>query len=148
MLARFSFRLQFLLDLKKRMEDQEKQTLAKLQREKMRILEEKRKTQLELEKTLGEFYSAPLTKDRMSWFVSYIRGLKEEISRLEEEIRKKEKEIEEQREKLVKISKERRLLERLREKRYQEWLEEFNRELQKVLDEQAIIRFNSAEREP
>ncbi|MCD6574086.1 flagellar export protein FliJ [Candidatus Aerophobetes bacterium] len=144
-MKKFSFSLQFLLDNRKRREDILKRKLAQI------IAREKRER--EILKMLEErmiFYQNRLKEEEMKkrlkvalaiLYYAYIEKLNGQVTEQKERIKQVSIEKEKLRGELIRVSRERRLLERLREKRWEEFVELTSRAQQKFIDEGAIIRF-------
>lgn len=137
-MAAFKFRLQKVLDYKQQVEDTKKQELFRL----MKIFYEEEKIlhgfhELLLKK-LSEFeekQQGVLDVLELLFYSGFIARLNDDIDRQREKLKQLAKQIEQKREEVISASKERRIMEKLREKKYGEFMKEESRREQKFLDE-------------
>ncbi|NLM49652.1 MAG: flagellar export protein FliJ [Clostridiaceae bacterium] len=137
-MKKFKFSLETYKKVKEREEDEKKALLA-----------EKRKVLSELEKELEDLIihrdneqkkflkesQQGISPQKFLFFHNYFEKLKEQISIVKSKIRFLQNEIEEILNQLIEIKKQIKMLEILREKRYQEYLQEVNLEESKVIEE-------------
>ncbi len=137
-MKKFKFRLEKLEDSKRYLERQKALQLA----EKIRLLDfekkklgalltEKRKIQQEM-KNRSVFRAL-----EMIHFWQFLSRLRRTVEDQKKNVRQAEEAVEVARKELLKISQEKKVLEKLHEKNYQVYLEAFNREDQKFVDEVA-----------
>lgn len=144
----FQFKLQAVLDYRRLLEekvmfecaevkrrlDDERDTLKKMRREVADLLSQLR--------SRGEHrLSAP----DVSFYLSYINYLKGEGNRQEGVVSRIGEELEKKRAELAEAAGKRRILEIMREKRFQEYRIDMNDREQKELDEMAILRSGRGE---
>ena len=137
-MAKFNFGLQPVLNIKKQTEESVKNELGKavyaLEAEKNflkdLIYEEKR---CMLEVSAG--VSSGLTVAKLRNYNAYISFIKQKISNQSEKVKYAQENADNIREGLIKITKEKRMLEVLREKQYAEYLKEEEKKEQKRVDE-------------
>jgi flagellar FliJ protein len=142
---RFTFPFEALLNMKKNLEELSQLRLA----EKMRRLRE-------IEEMIQELQAEILANERAyrakmeqgvsaSEYLVY-KQYEEEcyraIERKEEEKLQTEREIEEEQQTLIGLMKERKMFERLKEKQWQRFIEQTNRQDQKTLDEMVLTRYH------
>ena len=137
-MAKFIFKLQSLLNLKIQIEDSVKNELGKA----LKKLDREKKALERLEKmeedSIFEFNHKAenkITVEKLREHTSYISSLREKIALQKENVNFAQFNVDKVREKLIKIVQEREMLDKLKEKRYQEFLEEQSREDQRLNDE-------------
>ncbi|MGN1171106.1 MAG: flagellar export protein FliJ [Lachnospiraceae bacterium] len=137
-MARFVYRMQNILEIKRKLEDQAKMEYG-LARARLNEEEEKLE-QLRLRKAGYEEQSRQLLKEKLK--LREVREAKEAtlrmdefIERQKEEIRKAEQALEEERIKLQKAIQERKIHEKLRENAYEEYLLEEKAAENREIDE-------------
>ncbi len=135
-MKKFTFRLRKLEDSKRYLEKQKALQLA----EKIRLLEfEKQKLMALIEQKEAlqrEMKSRSAFKAlEMIHFWQFLGKLRRTIAEQKKQLGEVEKAVEVVREELMKISQEKKVLEKLHEKNYQAYLKESNREDQKFVDE-------------
>lgn len=136
-MAKFSFKLQTLLKVKSQQEDNQKNELGKA----IRRLEEEnamlRRLEFEKNRYIFEFNesSRKTTVDKLIKFNNYISHLTTKIILQKENINIAASIVDKVREELIKIVKEREILDKLKEKKYEAYLLEENRAEQKLNDQ-------------
>lgn len=137
-MPRFSFKLQRVLDIKERREEQLKGELASVKRE----YEEEEKILHSLEKShsicldrLREHQLKTISIQEVTWYQAYLSKLVNDISSQSQKLEDLLKRIDELTKKLIETSKERRVLEKLRERKWDEFRHEVECLEQEVLDE-------------
>lgn len=141
----FKYRLEKVLEFKRKAEDDEKQKLAKLRQEKAR--EEQLKIQLEqqLEQVHVDLktkrLSGQLNMDELRWFPQHIKNLEGKIKYQELRIQELEIKIEEQTQALAKAMQERKAYEKHKENSHAAWVAEMDAIEAQLLDELATIKF-------
>lgn len=148
-MARFLFSMQNILDIKEKLEEQEKNNYSQAN---LRL----REAEEELEAIKARLAAA---EEQLRREVSRIQSVPE-IRRKEDGVeilkmyvaeqvlvvRTREKELEEARERLNEAMKERKTFEKLREKAFEKFVEEENRKEQKEVDELVSYRYGVAEK--
>ncbi len=137
-MAKFRYRMQSILNIKIQMESQAKMELGQAQK---RLSEEEER--LEALYRRKDFYLEEGRKLRMdSLKVQSLRDNEYAVARMEEyieaqkeNVRKAEQQVEEAREKLQEVMKERKAQERLREKAFEQFMQEENARESKEVDE-------------
>jgi flagellar protein FliJ len=142
---KFRFKLQSVLDLKQKLEDEEKRKLADL----MQLQAQEERKLLHLQQTraqrIQEFKEKQcqggINVTELQMYSYIIEKLKNDI--INQQLRLKEIaiRIEEQRQALIKATQERKTYEKLKEKRHQAWIDEEEYEEKKFIDELATIKF-------
>ena len=137
-MKKFKFRLEKLEDSKRYLERQKALQLA----EKVRLLdlEEKKLGALlaDKERIQEEMKARSIFKAlEMIHFWQFLAKLKRSVDEQKKSVRQAREAVEVARMELLKISQEKKVLEKLHEKNYQAYLREFNREDQKFVDEVA-----------
>lgn len=137
-MAAFNFRLQRVLHYKQQVEGQKKQELFHL----LKIFHEEEKVLHRLNELLLQKLSEFETKQEgdldileLLFYSSYVARVNREIEEQQKKLVELSKRIEKKREEVIVASRERRVLEQLREKKYKEFLREEGRREQKFLDE-------------
>ena len=146
-MPRLNFRLQGYLDLKAKMEDQRKleygQALANLKRErdKLDMYETRR------EETLSEFREGvkkAIDPKQTAIYNNYLTWLVESIELQEGLVRRAEAETERRRIALTEAMKERKIMEKLKEKDHETFIKEEQLKEQKIQDETVSYRYSRA----
>ncbi len=137
-MAKFVFKLQPVLNIKKQIEDSLKIQLGKAvqaleaEKELLRELEsEKKRCMAEV----GAEVSGGVKADKLKNYNAYISFIKQKISRQCEMVKSAQEIVDKYREELTDMMKERKMLEKLREKQYEEYLKEVKKKEQKDIDE-------------
>lgn len=144
-MPKFNFKLQPMLNLKMQLEDQLKNELGKatqkLEFEKNRLshIENEREEQINRINTES---SQGITIEKLKEYGVYISYLKARIEAQKENVNYAHKIVDKYREELIKAVQERDMLEKLKEKKFQEYMLEMNREEQKLNDEIISYNFN------
>ncbi|NDD26846.1 MAG: flagellar export protein FliJ [Proteobacteria bacterium] len=143
---RFVFRLQTVLELKIKKEDEEKKKLGDLiawQKQEEQILaqlvatEQSTRAYLKEKQATGQWIEVDELK-RISYYLKKVAG---EIEAQKQKLIEIARRIEEQRDALLAAVKEKKTLETLKENQHQEWLREVEEEEAKVLDELATLKY-------
>lgn len=140
-MPRFQFRLQRVLNLKEQKEQAIKEELAWLKKkewEKQQEIQSMKETLRGCEEALLKKEEEPFYIHDILFYLAYREKLCNEIKREEEKLQNLQKEIEDTRERLIAASKEKRVLQRLRERRWLQYVEECEKEEQGILDEVGI----------
>jgi len=141
-MAKFIFKLQSVLNLRKQKEDSIKNELAVA----IRKLEAERRKLFELENTLEDSVrefnekAKKTTVHELIEFNEYLSLLNSRIKSQKENVNNAAKYVDKVREELVKAMKDRKILEKLKDRQYEEFLLERKRLEQKTNDE--IVSFN------
>ena len=137
-MKKFEFRLQKLLDIREAAEKKVQNELAELVNEqnilRLKCDEYKRKIseeRVKLSKKIGE----KLSYDELLMFERFVDITGKAIDHSEQQAENMECDIQKVREKLAETSKERKVVENLKERRWREYLYEFNRETVKENDD-------------
>ena len=143
-MARFIFKMQNLLNIKYKLEEQVKAEYAVTNKEYLDEVEKlntliKRKEDYESE--LKELYQGKLDILKINEVKQGIDSLKEFIKKQEIEVSKAEKKLEFVRQKLNNAMRERKMYESLREKAFEEFLEEIKAQENKEVDELVSYRY-------
>ena len=139
----FKFQFQSILDLKARLEDQKKAKLGEVTEilnqevDKLTILNDEKKKQFKLMK---EKNNTGFTPKELISYNNYMERLKKSISIQEMVVEKARQAVEKARQELIVASKERKMFEKLKEKKLEEYWEEYYRKEQITLDEIASYR--------
>lgn len=144
-LRRFKFRLQSVLNLKEKKLEDERMALAQI----LRVLEDQKDTLLSLndkkeqiEKSFDNANKeAALDIQNIVNTRNYLEKISNEIKTQFEIIKKTQIEFDEQTQKVNEAYKELKVLEKLKEKQYEEFLKEFRQNETKELDDIVISRY-------
>jgi flagellar FliJ protein len=147
---RFSFRLQTLLNWKRSLEESSQMRLAekikqlKIQEEEIRLLIQQR---VEKNQELNEKMRSPVNVGEYLTYKQFGEDSYYDLLRKENQKERKKGEIEGERENLVGLMKERKMLERIKEKRLRKFIYQMEKSDQKNVDEMVIRRVPSAYKE-
>lgn len=137
-MAKFVFKLQTLLNVKKQMEENMKNELGKA----IRSLEDEKRTYCEIEgereeviRQVGSESSKGIKVEKIKEYTAYISHLKIKLERQQENINVAADIVDKYREQLIQVMQEREMLDKLREKRFEEFTRELIKDEQKVSDE-------------
>lgn len=144
-MAKFVFKMQSLLNIKKQMEESLKSELGKAVQK--LELEKSRLSKLQAEKeeciyNLNSKSSQGIIVSKIQGYNSYISLLNEKIKIQKENINYAQNIVDKYREQLIKMIQEKEMLEKLKEKKYQEYLLELAKEEQKINDEVISYKYN------
>jgi flagellar FliJ protein len=137
--AKFVFKLESVLSLKRQTEDNLKNELGKavhfleMQKQALQNLyNEKKRSMDELKE---ETQKGGFTVPKIQNFNAYISSIEQKISKQIEKVNFAKENVDKYRGELVQIMKERKILESLREKQFAEYLKEEERQQQQMIDE-------------
>lgn len=146
-MKKFTFTLQALLHLKEALEKQERNSLAAATR-RLNALVQERDDMLARRETASRDYSARLSGGMMASetqrYTSYFRMMKEALELQDRKIRDAQAEIEACRQRLVEAMREIRMYENLREKQYQQYLQEMQIEEEKAIGD--FVSFQNSQK--
>jgi len=138
-MAKFNFRLEPVVSLKKQKENERKAALARAKDE---LAERQRKLinlcehRDECEKALvNELLAGSVDISRKVIFYAYLERLADEIAQQREQVTDAKRDVEEKRNLLLESSREKKTLEKLRERMWERYLKETRRLEQAMLDE-------------
>jgi flagellar export protein FliJ len=135
-MKKFTFTLQALLHLKESLEKQERNNLAVIARRHSQLVAE-RDDMLARRESASELYGAKLAGGMIAMetqnFTSYFRMMKDLLAEQERKIAQAQKELDVCRQKLVEVLREIHMLENLKEKQYQLYLQEAQIEQEKII---------------
>ncbi len=137
-MPKFTFKLQALLNVKLQMEDNLKNEMGKAV---MKLESEKdilKQINAEIEHYIEEFNlqsGRGTTVVRLREFNDYISLLRERYEVQKENVNIAQDNVDKIREELIKAVQEREILEKLKERKYKEYLDEINKQEQKLIDE-------------
>lgn len=146
----FNFKFQSILDLKTRLEDQKKSKYGeaneelKRQKDKMQVLLEERDYQYENMRDKGK---TGLTPKELITYNNYIERLKRSIEIQKVVVYRAQKAVEQARLELVEAAKQRKMFETLKEKKLEEYWEEYYKKEQAQLDEIVSYKYNGGVRD-
>lgn len=143
-MSKFVFSLQNLLNMKEKIEEQEKNNYSRANLL-LQEAEEKRSQlqdrQREAQNQLAEVVLATLDIPEIRRKEDALEILKMYVLQQEVVVRQRERELDEARERLSEAMKERKTFEKLREKAFEEFVAEENRKEQKEIDELVSYRY-------
>lgn len=140
----YNFSMESILDLRERTEKEEMEVMARIQNKLEREKMEKSKLEEERSSSLGE-KARCRNFEQVRYYDLYIDKLLVEIRGKDDKIEEMQEELDLQRSKLVEAQKDRKIMEKLREKEYEKHVEEIQRREQMELDEIAVLKFNGPE---
>lgn len=141
----FKFQFQSILDLKIRLEDFKKSKYGeaveelRVQNEKLNVLMDERSLQYNLMK---EKQKSGITPKEFITYNNYMERLKKSIEIQKTVVKKAKDAVEKTRLELVEAARERKMFETLKEKKMEEYWEEYYRKEQLQLDEIASYKYN------
>lgn len=142
---RFRFRLEKMLEMKRKKEEEEQNKLMALRKEKAAELQRKAETEQTLVNVHVELktkrLSGQLNIAELRWFPQHIKNLEERIKKHELRIVELDRMIEEQTQALAKAMMERKAYEKLKENAKAAFDAEIEAEEARLLDELATIKF-------
>jgi len=141
--GKFVFRMQSLLNLKIQMENSLKNELGKAVRELERqkdILNRLNREMNECIENINGKFGEGISVGELRKYNTYISYLSDRVKLQKENIKKAQLVVDKYRDKLIKAMQERKVLEKLRKKKYEEYVREQLKEEQKLNDE--IVSFN------
>lgn len=146
-MSRFQFRLESVLNIREKFEDKKKQeysdALNKLQRE-VELKEKLVNESISLFSLLRTKMLDSISPREIIFYNNYANYLKVRIAEQEDNIMLAKKRAEEKRQELIEASKQKKMLEKLKEKEWINFLDEENKKEQKIIDE--IVSFKSQNR--
>lgn len=145
-MPKFNFRLQPVLNLKIQIEESLKNELGKATRkleDEKEVLRRIQEEQEECMKQMNSDSSMGVRIEKLREYSAYLSFLKEKIMLQKENINIAQKNVDKYKEQLVKAMQEREILEKLKEKKYQEFLAELNKSEQRLIDEVISFKFTN-----
>jgi len=144
-MRRFVFSLQKVLEYRQRLEEQAIRAFAEAQAQLMHEQAVLHKLLIEREECLRRSHRRQhLSVELLAVEQTYLSALEERIEQQRQRVAEAEKVLEEKRQALIEAQRERKTMERLREKQYEEWRQEWLRTEQKALDDLATVRVTIA----
>ena len=141
----FKYQFETILNLKIRMEDMKnaelKLALERLENEKNKLKKLVSEKEVE-EENIKEKQKEKFTADDLRFFNNYISSLNRKIEYQATIVKKEEKNVEKVREELIKASKEKKMFEKLKEKKYEEYMHEYYAQEQQVVDNIVSFKYN------
>ena len=144
----FEFKFEAILNLKVRMEDMKKAELRRIskeledEKEKLKNLMQEREV---LYEKVREKSSRGITKQELITFNNYVSVLKRKITNQKSVIFEISTRLDKVRQELVKVSQEKKMFEILKEKKYDEYMKEYYKKEQEVVDNLISFRFSGGE---
>ncbi|MDI6870350.1 MAG: flagellar export protein FliJ [Bacillota bacterium] len=148
-MKRFVFSLQTVLELKRRREEALLEELAKRTRAAAAAEERLKELRAERRRAQGELRQllrGRLEVERVRSAQDYLAGLDERIERQRVEVRRRNEEVKACRQQVVAASQERKAFEKLRERQWEAYQKEYQRQEQVFLDEIATQEYARQER--
>lgn len=137
-MAGFKFKFQAMLNIKEQTEEILKNQLGvaiqKLEREKG-VLKDLKGEKKRCISELGSETSKGVTIEKLRGYNVYISSLKQKIINQSERVKEQQQVVDKYREELLKITKERKMLGKLKEKQKEEYFKEQIKKEQKIVDE-------------
>ncbi len=147
-MAKYVYKLQSLINVKEKLEEQKKNELAiqnnKLNKEK-EILDNYYLEISDILQQQEEKQTLKINAFQMQQYIKYIDKLKLEIEKQVKVVEKEKQIAEKIRLELLEFTKAKKSLEKLKEKDYQNYLEEEKKAEQKIVDEIVSYKYNSRE---
>lgn len=141
----FKYQFETILNLKTRMEEMKKSelkiALARLEKEKSKLENLKKDKEKEYE-TLKEKQKEKFTSEDLRLFNNYMSALNNKINIQITVVAKEENKANKVREELIKVSKEKKMFEKLKEKKLEEYMHEYYAQEQQVTDNIVSFKYN------
>ena len=139
-MARFKFRLEKVLEVKEIALKQEQRRLSEIGKKRHQLLQQRE----QLERTLEECSAKINTLDDthanlLSAYYTYLHQIMQEIRQLEDQMYQLDQEELAVRNKLREVQKEKKVLQKLKDKNYQRFVKEQQEQEQAILDELAFF---------
>ena len=144
-MKKFVFELQTLRDMKKREEDFEKIQLKKIEERLSEMTAKLEKLDFELKgtkKSFAEEVNRVTKAPKLNQYNNYIKKLAEQIALQKEKIKAENLRKSECLDKIIEIQKEIKSLDKLKQKKYEQYLKDEKKEEEKIMDD--IISFKTA----
>jgi flagellar FliJ protein len=144
-MAKFVFRVQVALDLRRRQEDEARQALARAESRKAEAERLRDDTRRAIEETLARGRQAEQRAGDVTvrlWYRNWITAQRLELARREQAVADRDTDLRQAVKRAQEAYRRRRMLERLRERAHTAFLAGERREEQKVLDELGALRFS------
>lgn len=146
-MTKFSFKLQSLLNVKQQLEDNFKNELGKA----IQVLESEKDLLCALEneleecrQDLGKGFKGKITVENIKKYNLYIESLSIKIKAQNDRVNKARKYVDKIRDELLKVVKDRQILEKYKEKKYSDYMQELVKDEQKTNDEITSYKFAKA----
>lgn len=137
-MSKFKFRFDVLLRLKNQLEQDTKNRLGiaimELEKEK-EILEKKLKLKIEKKNEMGQKVLENVTVKVIREYNNFLKGLEDIIEKCQQNVNQKMKNVDIIREELIEVTKERQILDKLKEKDLEKYNKEVIKEEQLLADE-------------
>lgn len=147
-MGKFKFKLESVLNLKRQVEDNKKNELGKavqeLERQKM-ILKEIELEREEYIMDMNKQSTSGVSVGKLKEYGLYISLLNKRMDNQKNNIKNAKKTVDMYREQLIIAMQERKMMEKFREKKYEEHLMEQQRQEQKIIDEIASFNYERTE---
>lgn len=144
---KFGFRLESVLNLRTQLEDNAKNSLARstieLQKQ-TACLQDLKCTSDESVCSLNAEADKGIAVYRLKTYGNYLSFLKNKIANQKEIVNNAQNDVDIHREGLIKAMQERKIIEKLKDKKFQEYTKDQNREEQVLIDELNSFKFNNA----
>lgn len=148
---KFQYRLQSILEIKKKKEEEEKEKLARLFRKlaeaELRLEELKNEEALTKEELKKEQKKERIDIGKIKMQHGYLKKMEDLIVSQNIYIKEIEKDIERQREELIRATQEKKVYEKLKEKHHEAFIEEVETEERKFIDELATMQHHRKKKE-
>lgn len=145
-MAKFVFKVQVALDLRRKQEDEAKQALAVAETRKLEAERLRDETKRAIEETLERGRQAAADMTLRLWYRNWIAAQRQELERRELVIVQRAADVELAVKRAQEAYRKRRMLERMRERAHTTFLADERREEQKVFDELGSLRFSLKKR--
>lgn len=143
-MAGFKFSLEKVLKYREQLENEAKALAAGLQQKSQALKD--RYAQLKQEERLQEqkLAATPFSQSGERWLIDmYIKAIRQDIAQTQTDIAKTDAELEQAKRVLAEKSKDRKIMEKLKEKHFEQYKKEEQLKEQRNLDEIASIRFKA-----
>ncbi len=143
-MAGFKFSLEKVLKYREQLENEAKALAAGLQQKSQALKD--RYAQLKQEERLQEqkLAATPFSQSGDRWLIDmYIKAIRQDIAQTQTDIAKTDAELEQAKRVLAEKSKDRKIMEKLKEKHFEQYKKEEQLKEQRNLDEIASIRFKA-----
>ncbi len=143
----FTFRFEALLKYRAHRKERAEVALGRAQRQLLQARETLESLQNRLREAGGEIQDAlkkRASAERLRNHVDFVSGLRGRIQAQEQEVTQRREDVRARMKDVVESTRNVRIVEKLKERDHQTWLQEEQHQEQKVLDEMAVIRHGRA----
>lgn len=143
-MAKFDYRLQSVLNIKEQLEDEAKSKLAR----RLKKLDEEQKTLHHIHRTKRECFNNIMKEsvdgiqaEKLCQYNRYLSSIDYKLNRQAERVENVSKDVDHQRQRLIEVAKEKKILKSLKEKRWKDFLFQQMKIEEKRIDEVVSYKY-------